>query len=248
MTYDNFISQFEIYPTQKSAQKKGFEAHHIIPRAMQNTPDDRCVRLTPLQHIYAHYLLALENEDAAYIFYCMSNYSVHKLSELEAITIEQLEEWARLREEGRHIQIEKNIGENNPMYGTHLSEEEKKYLSELRKQWRWSEEVKQKISKSRMGFKPNSESVSKMALTKIGNTYNKGRHWYNNGTKQIMAYECPEGYVSGKLYGNSEERNKKASNSIRGLLYWNNGVVNKRSRECPGPEWKRGFIKKKEVA
>lgn len=31
---------------------------------------------------------------------------------------------------------------------------------------------------------------------------------------------------------------------IKGYFWWNNGVVNKRAKECPGPEWKPGRIRK----
>ena len=48
---------------------------------------------------------------------------------------------------------------------------------------------------------------------------------------------------------NSEEHRAKASASIKqalaevdrsGMLWWNDGVINKRSRESPGPNWMRG--------
>ncbi len=34
------------------------------------------------------------------------------------------------------------------------------------------------------------------------------------------------------------------SAAFKGLIWWNNGEVNKRSRECPGEGWKRGIMKK----
>lgn len=43
----------------------------------------------------------------------------------------------------------------------------------------------------------------------------------------------------------SQDTREKIAATLRGKLYWNNGVVNKCSRECPGPEWKRGRIKVK---
>ena len=50
---------------------------------------------------------------------------------------------------------------------------------------------------------------------------------------------------SGKV--KSEETKNKISNtlkqSVKGLIFWNNGVVNKRARVCPGIEWTRGKIK-----
>ena len=74
-------------------------------------------------------------------------------------------------EETRRKLREANEGEKNPFYGKHLSEEHKKKLSEINK----------------------------------GNTYAKGNksttgmHWYNNGKINIMAKECPEGFVPGIL-------------------------------------------------
>jgi hypothetical protein len=36
----------------------------------------------------------------------------------------------------------------------------------------------------------------------VRGTLRKGKHWYNNGVRQLQAYECPEGYVKGKLNKN----------------------------------------------
>jgi hypothetical protein len=45
----------------------------------------------------------------------------------------------------------------------------------------------------------------------------------------------------------SEETKNKISKtlkqSMKGLLFWNNGIVNKRAKSCPGVEWSRGKIK-----
>ena len=73
-------------------------------------------------------------------------------------------------------------GENNPMYGKHLSEETKNKLSEELKGRKFSEEHKKKIGE-----------------TKKGNTYVRGRHWYNNGKINIRAKECPPGFAPGRL-------------------------------------------------
>ena len=77
---------------------------------------------------------------------------------------------------------ETHKGENNPMYGKHLSEEARKKNSEAHKGKKFSEEHKNKIGE-----------------TKKGNTYVRGRHWYNNGDKCIRAKECPPGFVPGRL-------------------------------------------------
>ena len=51
-----------------------------------------------------------------------------------------------------------------------------------------SEETKKKISTSHKGKKHNYYSKG-----------NKGMHWYNNGIVQMQAFECPNGFVPGRL-------------------------------------------------
>lgn len=45
----------------------------------------------------------------------------------------------------------------------------------------------------------------------------------------------------GKLH--TEEAKIKMSNTRRGSIFWNNGIINTRSKECPGPNFIRGRIK-----
>lgn len=57
----------------------------------------------------------------------------------------------------------------------------------------FSAEHCQHISEGQIGKKLSEEHKQK-----IGN-WSRGRHWYNNGETNIFAYECPDGYVPGKL-------------------------------------------------
>lgn len=41
----------------------------------------------------------------------------------------------------------------------------------------------------------------------------------------------------------SEKSRQRLSEAICGMLWWNNGVSNKKARECPGEGWKRGRLK-----
>lgn len=111
-----------------------------------------------------------------------------------------------------------NKGKLNPMYGKHPKDV---YSPEVYETWRakckgsWT-----KLNKARTGIlltdehrKHISEGTKlrfitqgcsletrqKLSKSKLGNKSLTGRHWYNNGTKNVAAFECPEGYVPGKL-------------------------------------------------
>lgn len=95
---------------------------------------------------------------------------------------------------------------------------------------------KELIDAGRYWNRPASELVF---LTKDEHTrlHNLGKH-HSAETKHKL---------SEALLGKpkSEETRRKMSEAKRGMLWWTNGVVFKRSRECPGLEWERGGIKKK---
>ena len=40
----------------------------------------------------------------------------------------------------------------------------------------------------------------------------------------------------------SEHSRMHALSNVRGTRWWNNGVINKRAKECPGNEYKRGKL------
>ena len=69
-----------------------------------------------------------------------------------------------------------------------------------------SEEAKKKIREAHKG-KPgpnkgkkfSEEHKKKMREAHKGNKNVRGKHWYNNGKISKRAYECPEGFVPGRL-------------------------------------------------
>ena len=81
----------------------------------------------------------------------------------------------------------KYIGEKHPMYGKHPSEETRKKMSEAKKG--------KYIGEKHPVYGKHLSEVHKNKLSDA----HKGRHWYNNGKVDKFCYECPEGFVPGRL-------------------------------------------------
>ena len=76
-----------------------------------------------------------------------------------------------------------------------------------------SEETRRKISEAKIGVKKSEE------------------------TRRRMSEAC-KGNRKGKVM--SEEAKRRIGEANKGALWWNNGVKNIRSKECPGDGWVRG--------
>ena len=95
----------------------------------------------------------------------------------------------------------KKLSEANK--GKRLSEEHKKKIGEANKGKQLSEETRNKMSEAAKGKKFSDEHRRKLSESQkgkhIGNTASKGMHWYNNGKMNKLCYECPDGFVPGRL-------------------------------------------------
>ena len=61
-------------------------------------------------------------------------------------------------------------------------------------------ETEQKLEETRKGHSVTEETRRRMSEAAMGkNTWTKGRLWVNNGKINKRAYECPEGFVLGRL-------------------------------------------------
>jgi hypothetical protein len=104
-------------------------------------------------------------------------------------------------------------GEGNGMYGKKLSEETRTKISKKLKghpnynysNYRPTEEIKAKISKSHIGIKQTPESIAKIKEARAKQTNlkldsAKGKHWYTDGVNNVMCFEenKPDNYYLGR--------------------------------------------------
>lgn len=86
-----------------------------------------------------------------------------------------------------------HMGKQSAMKGKHYSEEIRKHMSESHKGFHVSEQAKQKLS---IRFKGREIPVVQRGQISVAN---KGRHYYNNGIIEVKQFECPEGFVPGRI-------------------------------------------------
>jgi len=214
MTYSEFISKFSIVDNPSEQSPDGFHYHHIVPRSIQEEIDNRCILLKYSEHAYAHWLFDKENKtNTSSFFIGRINKKASEIDGYDDFKVLDTQSWnsdnTRIKMSNK-AKVRLSIKENNPMYGKHFSEESRKKLSDANKgtkPWNtgysWSEDTKDKI---RQSVKENSGA--------------KGKHWFHNGEIQILAFDCPEGFVSGK----SPSVVKKTGNKLKGRIPWNKGL------------------------
>ena len=181
MTYTDYISQFQIY--DNPLKKNGYHRHHIIPEAEQRklygeVTDNRQIYLTLPQHMWCHILYDREyNTKTADWFLKLcgkpeSFFTCYELCLAYSYT------------------LRKKIEERNEKQAITMK----------------SFEIRQKLSKAHTG-KSHLKGEKSPCYGRTGEKHpmygelapNHGMKCFNNGIKNIFAFECPEGYKLGMI-------------------------------------------------
>ena len=139
--------------------------------------------------------------------------------------------------------------------GRVCSEETKKRMSAAQKGRIVSEETKQKIREKRKLQAPMSEESKLKHKQSVSNYWNspegqrqkqinferikslphtKGKRWFNNGIKNVVDYECPEGFVPGRIgnFSQSEETKQKKRDWYKNLSEEEKIIHNKKAADA----------------
>jgi hypothetical protein len=222
--------------------------HHIIPKHAGGTDDkSNLIELTIEEHAEAHRILyeqygrwqdrvawlslagIMKDQERIYEILKNSNPGGYKLS---AETKEKLSSMRK--------------GEKNPMFGKIAPNRGVKRpgVGGRKKGTTWSDEERLKHSniRSQPGYydftksEERNKKISQATKGRVGSA--TGKKWYNNGKAETYSFECPIGFKQGRLP--NRKSNKK------GMLWYNNGTVNKQFKEnCQLEGFVRGRITKK---
>ena len=175
MTYKEFISQFEVFDGCTNP-RKGVHIHHIIPKSVQKKRDERHVFLLPSQHLWAHILYDQENgTNTAAMLIGISGLRKKDIHSYEdCLPFDKSDELWRKHRSETHDDVR---GLNNPMFG---------------KTFHHTDKAKQAISKNNGRY-----WLGKKRNTPAFNT--RGLHWFNDGQKEVMGKDCPEGFRPGRM-------------------------------------------------
>ena len=178
MGYKRYCKDFENIENYEKAKKDGFVGWCVHHRLETHTSEGerRAVDITAAE------LLALD------MYY-------HRPAE-ELIFLTSREH-NLLHHKGKFASEETKNKLREAHKGKKLSEEHKKKIAEAKKGKKFSEEHKKRLREAKKGKKLSKETRQKISeANRINRT---GRHWYNNGKENKFCYECPDGFVPGRL-------------------------------------------------
>lgn len=157
MTYQEFINNILSTRGRFGCQDKYHERHHILPKCLGGTNDEKnLIDLYADEHYIAHELLAQENphnKGLQYALWTMSRCTKVQNNDRYVPTEEQYKN-------AREAFSKAMSGENNPLYGKKMTDEQKQKLSESLKKSPAHRKHMEEMWKNNKGRTPPNKGVS----------------------------------------------------------------------------------------
>jgi len=213
---------------RKKNRETYYEKHHILPKSLfprWKNSKSNIVLLTAREHLFCHKLLVhiYPLKQMYYALWRLTNDNKgHKINPKDYeklrknISILQSENgsFPCSEEKNKFLSI-RNSGTGNPMYNRsayrEMDEQDKlKYSTKMSnscKKVNHSEEWSKNISSALKGKQKSQkhkqlmlDTLSKNRAQAVKNAAEakKGKHWYTNGVINILEFNCPEGFLSGR--------------------------------------------------
>ena len=197
MTYREFIDNILNTRGRFGCGNQYHERHHIIPKCLGGTGEkDNLIDLFAKEHFIAHKLLAEENPTNMKLIHAYSAmaFMCNDSEQRYELTPEEYENARLVLSNGLKEKYKDKT--KHPSYGTHISEERKKHISEVNKGNKYcvgrivSEETRRKISEANKN--PSAETRLRMSLSRKG----KNLRGANSNAKPVIrlsdkkVYEC----------------------------------------------------------
>lgn len=222
--------------------------HHIIPRHVGGTNDpSNLIELTIEEHSLAHKLLYEQHGRWQDRVAWLSLAGIMKDEERIYEILKNSNPGGYTHtEEAKAKLSEMRMGNKNPMYGKIAANAGTKRpgVGGRKKGTGWSaeERTNQEAVRSKPGYYDftqdpiRNKKISDATKGRVGSAL--GKHWYNNSIIETYNDICPAGFIKGRL--------PRSQLNKRGLLWYNNGIVNKQFKENMQLEgFSRGRIIKK---
>ena len=253
MTYKEFIDDIINIRGYDGICGIYHEYHHIIPRCLGGTDDkSNLVSLTSKEHFIAHKLLVEENPN-----------NISLMGALVMVTFmrsNNQERYIPTKEEYKYVKaINKqfvSLTQKQLLWCYHLDTHQLRRFKLDKIPVDYVLGLPPEYEGPTKGKKMSDESKQKLSQSKIGKYL--GKEWFNNGDIEILVYNCPEGFIKGRLPFSeetkkhmsesftgkklSQETKEKVSKSKIGKHVYNNGIITIRAYDCP-EGFKPGFLK-----
>ena len=221
----------------KRRVSKGLEKHHVYPRGLGGKDGDGLVYLTAFEHILAHYLLALITDHSTMYkaIRILSGSQLQKVSDLEKVTVENLEHWAELRDKAFQVPLTE-VGRKK------ISEKAYERWQSFRESGR-IEEVKKNISEKTKEGMNNAETLTKVRANLGSKWYyseklNKTMHWH-----PWMPLPDPDLWRPGRAPMREESKKKLSSFQQKAQrVYYHNDELKINKRFGPQDTIPEGFV------